>query len=118
MWTSGIGQIGHGVKAGLSGDSGCVHRIGQGVFDGVHMARRAGDGEHGGVGGHGFDAISGRQRADDARLDRNLAGLALIEDQAQARGSDLHDLDIVRNMDLVGGDVIGVFAGGCAAAGR
>ena len=55
-----------------------------------------------GVGGDGFDAVSGRQRADDARLDGDLAGLVMIEDQAQARGSDLHDLDIVGNMNLVG----------------
>ena len=40
---------------------------------------------------------------------------AVIEDQAQARGSDLHDLDIVRNLNLVGGEVVGVFAGSGAA---
>ena len=42
-----VGQIGPGVKGGLSGDSGDVHRIGEGVIDGIDVARRAGDGDRG-----------------------------------------------------------------------
>ena len=34
-----IGQIGPGVKGGLSGDAGDVHRVGEGVIDGIDVAR-------------------------------------------------------------------------------
>ena len=108
----GVGEIGHGFKASLSGDSGYIHCIGHGVFDGIHMSRRSGNSKHCGVGDHGLDAISGWNRADDARLDRDLASSAGIEVQTQAAGRDLHDLDFVRDLYLIRGEVIGVFARG------
>ena len=78
------------------------------------MVCGAGDGEHRGNGDDGFDAVSGGQRADDPRLDRDLASGAGVEDQTQAGRSDLHYVDIMRDTDLVGGEVVGVLTGGCA----